>query len=63
MTDPAHFTAIALSQITVTFITTYAEDEECPIDHTASVIFAQLIDRFVGEIGDTFLAIQGEIHQ
>jgi hypothetical protein len=63
MTDPAHFTAIALSQITVAFITAYAEDEECPTDPTGSAIFAQLIARFVDEIGDAFLTIHDETHQ
>jgi len=57
MTEPAHFTAIALSQITATFILTYSEDEECPIDHTGSAIFTQLINRFVHEIGAAFLAV------
>jgi len=63
MTDPAHFTAIALAQVTVTFITTYAEDKACPIDRTGSAVFAQLIDRFVDEIGAAFLAIHEKTQQ
>ena len=60
MTNPAHFTAIALAQITSAFITAYVEDEECSIDLTGSVIFAQLINRFVDEIGDVFRTIHKE---
>ena len=57
MVEPAHYTAIALSQITVTFILTYTDDEKCPIDHTGSAIYAKLLDCLVVEIGDTFLTL------
>lgn len=57
MMEPAHCTAIALLQITVTFILTYVDDKRCPIDHTGSVIYAKLLDRLAAEIGDTFLAL------
>jgi hypothetical protein len=57
MVEPAHCTAIALLQITATFILTYVNDESCPIDHTDSVIYAKLLERLEGEIGDTFLTL------
>ena len=60
--EPAHATAIALSQITATFIFTYADDESCPIDYTDSIIYGKLLSRLVDEIGMVFLALVKELH-
>jgi hypothetical protein len=60
MAEPAHSTAIALSQITATFIFTYADDESCPIDYTDSAIYGKLLSRLVDEIGKTFLALDNK---
>lgn len=38
-TDPAHFTAISLSTITSTFITSYIEDESNKLDYSDSLLF------------------------
>jgi hypothetical protein len=57
MVEPAHYTAIALEQITTHFILTYAYTPGCPIDRTESLIHAKLLHRLVAEIGDTFLAL------
>ena len=57
--EPAHFTAIALSQTTSTFITCYSDDEECPIDFTLTCVAMKAIDHMVGEIGTRFIDTPG----
>ncbi|MGA6878024.1 hypothetical protein, partial [Acinetobacter sp. AND/436] len=37
LTDPAHFTAISLSQITSIFLTAYLEDKESELNYTDSL--------------------------
>lgn len=50
MAEPAHMTAIALAQITASFLTTYIEENN-QIDYTDSTIFMMLIEKYVGTIG------------
>lgn len=57
-TDPAHFTAISLSQITSIFLTAYLEDKTSELDYTDSLIFIKIIDNYVKEVGEAFLQVQ-----
>lgn len=57
-TEPAHFTAISLSQITSIFLTAYIGDEESDLDYIDSLIFIKIIDSYVKEIGEAFLQVQ-----
>ncbi len=57
MVEPAHSTAIALSQITATFLAAYIEDNDCPIDHTITLVFTKLLRRFEADLGETLLKI------
>lgn len=59
MTGPAHYTAIALSQITTAYLTAYIHDET-RLDYTNSLIFIKLINSYVDEVGSAFLSVQGD---
>lgn len=61
MTDPAHFTAISLYQITTIFITTYSDGEASPLNYQDSYLFERLMDHYVDEVGESFLKIQNEM--
>jgi hypothetical protein len=58
LTEPAHFTAISLSQITAIFLTAYIEDDESELDYTDSLIFIKLIENYAKEVGRAFLEVQ-----
>jgi hypothetical protein len=58
LTEPAHFTAISLAQITTIFLGTYIEDENSGLDYKDSVIFMRIIDNYVKEVGDAFLSVE-----
>ena len=57
-TDPAHFSAIALSQAASAFMTCYIDEEHCPIDFTLSCVTVKAMDHMVGEIGNRFFDVQ-----
>jgi hypothetical protein len=57
MVEPAHYTAMALEQVTCAFIFTYINEDDSPIDHSESVIFMGLIHRLAEDIGSTFLEL------
>jgi hypothetical protein len=57
MVEPAHFTAIALEQVTCAFISTYADKDDSPIDYKGSVLSMAIIHRLVEDIGSTFLEL------
>ena len=57
MVEPAHCTAIALTQITATFVFTYLDEENSPIDYKKSMISMKLIRQMSKDIGNTFLDI------
>jgi hypothetical protein len=61
LTEPAHFTAISLAQITTTFLNAYIEDENSGLDYKDSVIFMKIIDNYVNEVGEAFLSVAGPI--
>lgn len=53
--DPAHMTAITLSQITSTFLTAHIEESEL-LDYTDNCVFLFLIQKYVDAVGEEFLA-------
>ncbi|MEQ1420322.1 DUF5677 domain-containing protein [Acinetobacter indicus] len=55
LTEPAHFTAISLSQITAIFLTAYIEDDESELDYTDSLIFIKIIQKYEKQVGEAFL--------
>ena len=57
--EPAHFSAIALSQTTSAFMTCYIDDEGCPIDFSLTCVALKTIDHMVEEIGTRFLHAAG----
>lgn len=57
-TDPAHMMAISLSTITCMLILTYSDVENSGLDFTDSLLFMNVIDNYVKEVGDVFLEIQ-----
>ncbi|WP_372832095.1 hypothetical protein [Pontibacterium sp.] len=61
LTEPAHFTAIALAQITSVFITTYIEDSDSGLDYSDSYLFIKIIENYVKEVGEAFLSIEKPI--
>ena len=61
LTEPAHFTAISLAQITTIFLGVYIEDENSGLDYKDSVIFMKIIDNYVKEVGEAFLNVAGPI--
>lgn len=61
LTEPAHFTAIALAQITCIFLCAYIEDDESGLDYTDSSIFIKIIDSYVNEVGEVFINIEQPI--
>ena len=58
LTEPAHFTAIALAQITSVFLTTYIEDNDSQLDYGDSTLFLKIIDNYVKEVGEAFLNVE-----
>ncbi|WP_028114887.1 DUF5677 domain-containing protein [Ferrimonas kyonanensis] len=61
LTEPAHFTAIALAQITSVFLTTYIEDNDSGLDYSDSAIFMKIIENYVKEVGEAFLSVEKPI--
>ncbi|MGR2849964.1 DUF5677 domain-containing protein [Vibrio vulnificus] len=61
LTEPAHFTAIALAQITSVFLATYIEDNDSGLDYADSAIFMKIIDNYVKEVGEAFLSVEKPI--
>lgn len=61
LTEPAHFTAISLAQITSIFLTAYIEDESKQLDYQDSILFMKVIDNYVKEVGEAFLNVDKEI--
>jgi len=58
LTEPAHFTAISLAQITTIFLGAYIEDKNSGLDYKDSVIFMKVIGNYVKEVGDAFLNVE-----
>lgn len=54
LTDPAHFTAISLSQVTSAFVSVYADEDANEIDYTDSALFLMLVDSYVDKVGEAF---------
>jgi hypothetical protein len=61
LTEPAHFMAISLAQITSIFLTTYIDDKESDLDYTNSILFMKIIDNYVNEVGQAFLEAEKPI--
>lgn len=58
LTEPAHFVAISLAQITSIFLTAYIEDENSDLDYKDSLLFLKIIDNYVNEVGEAFLNVE-----
>lgn len=58
LTEPAHFTAIALAQITSVFLTTYIEESDTGLDYADSTLFMKIIENYVKEVGEAFLSVE-----
>ncbi|MGY5771741.1 DUF5677 domain-containing protein [Vibrio antiquarius] len=58
LTEPAHFTAIALAQITSIFLTAYIEESDNGLDYGDSVLFMKIIENYVKEVGQAFLSVE-----
>ncbi|HAS6199638.1 TPA: hypothetical protein I7171_23080 [Vibrio vulnificus] len=61
LTEPAHFMAISLAQITSIFLTSYIDDKESDLDYTDSILFMKIIDNYVNEVGQAFLEVEKSI--
>ena len=61
LTEPAHFTAISLAQITSIFLTVYIEDKSHELDYRDSLLFMKVIDNYVTEVGKAFLNVDKAI--
>lgn len=61
LTEPAHFTAISLAQITSIFLTAYIEDESKELDYRDSLLFMKIIDNYVKEVGEAFINVEKAI--
>jgi hypothetical protein len=61
LTEPAHFTAISLAQITTIFLIAYIEDDDSGLDYKDSVVFMKIIDNYVKEVGEAFLDVERPI--
>jgi len=61
LTEPAHFTAISLAQITTIFLGAYIEDDNSGLDYKDSVMFMKIIDNYVKEVGEAFLDVERPI--
>lgn len=61
LTEPAHFTAISLAQITTIFLGAYIEDDDSGLDYKDSVVFMKIIDNYVKEVGEAFLNVERPI--
>jgi len=61
LTEPAHFTAISLAQITSIFLCAYIEDDDSGLDYKDSVVFMKIIDNYVKEVGEAFLDVERPI--
>lgn len=61
LTEPAHFTAIALAQITSVFLTSYIEDSDSGLDYCDSELFMKIIENYVREVGEAFLSVEKPI--
>lgn len=58
LTEPAHFTAISLSQITSIFLTSYIEDKSNLLDYSDSLLFLKIIEHYTREVGESFLSVE-----
>lgn len=58
LTEPAHFTAISLAQVTTTFLSSYIEDENSGLDYKDSLLFMKIIENYVKEVGEAFLSVE-----
>ncbi|MEZ9741330.1 hypothetical protein BCU90_16325 [Vibrio lentus] len=58
LTEPAHFTAIALAQITSVFLTTYIEESDSDLGYGDSTLFMKMIENYVKEVGEAFLSVE-----
>ncbi|MGZ8175333.1 MULTISPECIES: DUF5677 domain-containing protein [Methylobacter] len=56
LVEPAHMTAITLSQITAAFLTAYADDESSELDYSNSLVWLSLIQKYVDAVGQEFLS-------
>lgn len=61
LTEPAHFTAISLSQITSIFLTAYMESESNSLDYRDNLIFMKIIENYVNEVGENFFSVEKAI--
>lgn len=61
LTEPAHFTAIALAQITSIYLTAYMEDSDSNLDYADSAIFIKIINNYVEKVGEAFLSVEKPI--
>lgn len=55
MTEPAHLTAITLTQITTAFLTAYIQDENTKLSYKNSMLFLSLLKQYSDDVGKTFL--------
>lgn len=55
LVEPASMTAVTFNQITATFLTAYIEEENCPIDYKASLIYMAVLDKYAEAVGVEFL--------
>ncbi|WP_295623788.1 DUF5677 domain-containing protein [uncultured Nitrosomonas sp.] len=60
LVEPAHMTAITLSQITSAFLTVYIEDESNELDYSMSFMFLSLVQKYVDAVGQKFLKCSSE---
>ncbi len=63
LTEPAHFTAISLAQITTIFLSAYIEDENNGLDYKDSVLFMKIIDNYVKEVGEAFSDVESQYNK
>ena len=58
LTEPAHFTAISLAQLTSIFLTSYIDDANSGLDYRDSTLFIKVIENYVKEVGEAFLSVE-----
>lgn len=59
LVEPAHMTAITLSQITVAFLTAHIEESN-DLDYSTSIMYLYLIEKYVDAVGQEFLRCSSE---
>jgi hypothetical protein len=60
LVEPAHMTAITLSQITAAFLTAHVDDESSELDYSNSLVYLSLIQKYVDAVGQEFLSCLSE---